>query len=73
MIKKNRRYYPGIHFAFFLFSRAYRRTDKLLFGQGIMGGMGCPCKKYPNDEELQTLHALRLGLCVKIEQGSNNL
>ena len=27
-------------------------------------------KKYPNDEDLQTLHALRLGLCVKIEQGS---
>ena len=30
-------------------------------------------KKHPNDEEVQTLHALRLGLCVKIEQGSNNL
>jgi hypothetical protein len=27
-------------------------------------------RKYPNDEDLQTLHALRLGLCVKIEQGS---
>jgi hypothetical protein len=27
-------------------------------------------KKHPNDEEVQTLHALRLGLCVKIEQGS---
>ena len=27
-------------------------------------------KKYPNDEEVQTLHALRLGLCVKVEQGS---
>ena len=27
-------------------------------------------KKYPNDKDVQTLHALRLGLCVKIEQGS---
>ena len=27
-------------------------------------------QKYPNDEDVQTLHALRLGLCVKIEQGS---
>jgi hypothetical protein len=27
-------------------------------------------KKHPNDEEVQTLHALRLGLCVKVEQGS---
>ena len=27
-------------------------------------------RKYPNDENVQTLHALRLGLCVKIEQGS---
>ena len=27
-------------------------------------------KKYPNDNDVQTLHALRLGLCVKIEQGS---
>jgi len=27
-------------------------------------------KKYPDDKEVQTLHALRLGLCVKIEQGS---
>ena len=26
--------------------------------------------KYPNDEDVQTLHALRLGLCFKIEQGS---
>ena len=27
-------------------------------------------KKYPNDEDVQSLHALRLGLCLKIEQGS---
>jgi hypothetical protein len=27
-------------------------------------------KKYPNDKDVQTLHALRLGLCVKIEQES---
>lgn len=27
-------------------------------------------KKYPNDNNVQTLHALRVGLCVKIEQGS---
>ena len=27
-------------------------------------------EKYPNDEEVQTLHALRLGLCVKIKQKS---
>ena len=26
-------------------------------------------QKYPNDENLQALHALRLGLCLKIEQG----
>ena len=27
-------------------------------------------RKYPNDEDVQTLHALRLGLCIKIEQRS---
>lgn len=27
-------------------------------------------QKYPNDENVQALHALRLGLCLKIEQGS---
>ena len=27
-------------------------------------------RKYPNDDNIQTLHALRVGLCVKIEQGS---
>ena len=27
-------------------------------------------RKYPNDDNVQTLHALRLGLCFKIEQGS---
>ena len=27
-------------------------------------------KKYPNDDNVQSLHALRLGLCLKIEQGS---
>ena len=27
-------------------------------------------KKYPDDKDVQTLHALRLGLCVKVEQGS---
>jgi len=27
-------------------------------------------KKYPNDTPLQILHALRIGLCIKIEQNS---
>ena len=27
-------------------------------------------QKYPNDSDIQTLHALRIGLCIKIEQGS---
>jgi len=27
-------------------------------------------QKYPNDKNIQALHALRLGLCVKIERGS---
>jgi hypothetical protein len=27
-------------------------------------------RKYPNDWDVQTLHALRIGLCTKIEQGS---
>ena len=26
-------------------------------------------KKYPDDIDIQTLHALRLGLCVKVERG----
>lgn len=26
--------------------------------------------KYPNDMDIQTLHALRIGLCVKIERGT---
>jgi hypothetical protein len=26
--------------------------------------------KYPNDKDVQTLHALRVGLCIKIEQGT---
>ncbi len=28
---------------------------------------------YPDDNDVQTLHALRLGLCLKIEQGSIKL
>jgi hypothetical protein len=27
-------------------------------------------RKYPNDRDLQALHALRIGLCIKIDQGS---
>ena len=27
-------------------------------------------EKYPNDHEVQALHALRIGLCVKIDRGS---
>ena len=27
-------------------------------------------QKYPNDSDIQTLHALRIGLCIKIERGS---
>lgn len=27
-------------------------------------------EKYPNDQNIQILHALRIGLCAKIEQGS---
>ena len=30
-------------------------------------------RKCPNDSDLQALHALRIGLCIKIEQGSINL
>jgi len=30
-------------------------------------------RKYPNDSDLQALHALRIGLCVKIGQGSIRL
>jgi len=26
--------------------------------------------KYPNDRDIQTLHTLRVGLCIKIEQGT---
>ena len=26
--------------------------------------------KYPDDKDVQTLHALRVGLCLKIKQGS---
>ena len=25
--------------------------------------------KYPNDMDIQTLHALRLGLCIKVQRG----
>ena len=27
-------------------------------------------QKYPNDSDIQTLHAFRIGLCIKIERGS---
>jgi hypothetical protein len=27
-------------------------------------------EKYPNDQDVQILHALRIGLCAKIKQGS---
>ncbi len=27
-------------------------------------------QKYPNDDDIQILHALRIGLCTKIERGS---
>ena len=30
-------------------------------------------KKYPDDMDIQTLHALRLGLCIKIDKGSIKL
>ena len=30
-------------------------------------------RKYPNDKDVQILHALRIGLCVKISQGSIDL
>ena len=29
--------------------------------------------KYPNDKDIQTLHALRVGLCIKIDQGTITL
>ena len=27
-------------------------------------------RKYPSDQDIQLLHALRIGLCIKIEKGS---
>jgi len=29
--------------------------------------------KYPSDKDVQTLHALRVGLCIKIDQGTITL
>lgn len=29
--------------------------------------------KHPNDKDVQTLHALRIGLCIKIDQGTITL
>ena len=26
-------------------------------------------KKYPNDMDIHTIHALRIGLCIKVERG----
>ncbi len=26
-------------------------------------------EKYPNDSDIQTLHALRIGLCLKVQRG----
>ena len=31
------------------------------------------CAKYPEDEAVQTLHALRIGLCHKVKDGSITL
>ena len=30
-------------------------------------------QKHPNDMDIQTLHALRIGLCIKIQRGSISL
>ena len=30
-------------------------------------------EKYPNDSDIQTLHALRIGLCLKVERGDITL
>ncbi len=30
-------------------------------------------EKYPNDMQVQALHALRIGLCVKVERGGINV
>jgi len=29
--------------------------------------------KYPDDDDVQILHAMRVGLCIKVEQGSISL
>ncbi len=37
---------------------------------GLLGLLTTLDPGYPNDNDIQTLHALRVGLCLKIEQGS---
>ena len=44
-------------------------TENHCLDQESWKGWDALVQKYPNDMDVQTLHALRLGLCAKIERG----
>ena len=45
-------------------------TNNYCKDQKSWGKWDALIEKYPDDKEVQILHALRIGLCAKIEQGS---
>lgn len=47
-----------------------RRTRKLLQDPDAWKEWDALIKKYQNDRNIQILHALRIGLCAKIDQDS---
>jgi hypothetical protein len=54
---------------FFSFSSVVTaETENYCLDQESWKGWDALIQKYPNDMDIQTLHALRLGLCAKIER-----
>jgi hypothetical protein len=60
----------GLHGAFLLLRNALDSIEHVLVAGQVNGQGEELAKEYPKDIPLQIMHALRIGLCTKIEQGT---
>ncbi len=64
------RVFFSVLIVFFAAGSAFPETQNYCHDRTAAGEWEALVKKNPNDLELQRLHALRLGICEKIEAGS---
>lgn len=73
MAKAIIRVFIGLSMVLIVFSFIYAQSENYCHDQKSWNEWDALVEKNPNDTEVQALHALRIGLCVKVDRGEITL